>query len=109
MLRWLIEWDINPVFGTWVAAALLMVPAATAGVAYGWFFQIVLRHSYVSTLISLIAIAAGSLLAGPRAKILVSMIGPTLAFALVLSAFVTVVMCIPASEEDEQRTTASNS
>lgn len=88
---------------SWLAGLILTPAALSSGVAFGKFFQITLRESARPTFTLLCSIATGALVA-PHGKFLIVLLGPTVAFALILLSFVAIltILPVPASEEDKQ-------
>ncbi|MGE4130621.1 MAG: hypothetical protein AB7F86_03240 [Bdellovibrionales bacterium] len=102
-LNWLIGRDLTPLVGSWAGGILLTLPAATTGMAFGWYFQILLRSNGRHGLLGLIAVSIGALTAALRAKLLVLEIGSAAAFVLILMSFVAILALIPPPTPPEDR------
>ncbi len=101
-LNWLDTPYLSSVAAAWLGGVILTAPAVTAGMAFGWFFQVTLKFYAGKALLILCSAAAGALIAGPRAKILVVKLGPTPAFALILAAFVAILAILPATASEDR-------
>jgi len=86
----------------WLGGVMLTPAAVSSGVAFGKFVQIVQRQSARSMLTVLCSIAVGAMCA-TRAKFVLVVLDPTLAFALILLAFVAILTILPVQmNEDKQ-------
>lgn len=94
--------NLTTVAAAWLGGVILTIPATTAGMAFGWFFQVVLRFYTGKAWLILCSAAAGALIAGPRAKILVGELGATLAFGLILTAFVAILAILPSTAREDR-------
>lgn len=86
----------------WLGGVILTPAAVCSGVGFGKFVQITLLQHPRSAWAVLCSIGGGSLLA-PQAKVIMNLLGPTLAFVLILLGFVAILTILPVnSNEDEQ-------
>lgn len=102
LLSWIVHPSLSTMTAAWLGGVILTVPAVTAGMAFGWFFQVVLKFYSGKALLILCSAAAGALIAGPRARILTIELGSTLAFVLILSAFVAILAILPSTASDDR-------
>lgn len=86
----------------WFSAGLLFFPALSAGLAYGWFFQIVAQQFPKWLLPSLIATAAGAITAGLHAKALMDVLGSAQSFYLTLTLFSATLLLIPEPRQEDK-------
>lgn len=94
--------NLSVLTSVWLGGLILTPSAVCVGVAFGKFVQIVLLQHARGAWAVLCSIGCGALLA-PQAKILIVLLGPTLAFVLILLCFVALLTILPVSaHEDEQ-------
>lgn len=101
-LNWIDTPQLSTVAAAWLGGVILTLPAVTAGLAFGWFFQVVLKFFSGRAFLILCSSSAGALIAAPRAKVLVDEIGTTPAFALILTAFVAILAIVPSTASEDR-------
>ncbi len=102
LLRWIESRAFTSLTGTWLGALLLTPPAVTAGLAFGWFFQVVAKTHSRSIALIICSVIAGALVAVTRAHMLILKLGSPLAFGLLLGAMVITLAIWPAPASEDR-------
>lgn len=101
-LHWWRPGNFSALASAGIGGALLTAPAIAAGVAFGKYVQLVQLAHPRSIFTVLCSIAVGALIAAPRAKFLVTLIGAPPAFAITLLAFVAILTILPAPADEDR-------